>query len=131
MNGRVMIRRLLADSRRRARLSPAVVDWIESASQRWAAGEDPAHAFGLVSSRVERRRRDRYLRRAAQQMPIRWSTAQRANRIREVSARLWPFAGDRDLPHALRRGWEPEVLRALEIAPLPSDRQLRKIVGSQ
>lgn len=130
MNGRVMIRRLIADSRGRSRLSRAVVAWIESGYRRWSAGEDPVHAFGFVSGREERSRRDHYLRRAAHQMPRRWSIAQRANRIREVEKRLWPFCGDHERPHALRHGWEHDVLTALEIAPLPSDRQLRKIVGS-
>jgi len=130
VNGQAMVRRLIADSRGRARLSPAVVDWIEHGHRRWSAGENPARAFGFIASRQDRARRNQHLRRAAEQMSPDWSSSQRAGRIREVGKRLWPFCGDKERPHALRFGWEYDVLNALEIAPLPSDRQLRKIVGS-
>lgn len=130
MNGQAMVRRLIADSRGRARLSPAVVDWIEHGYRRWSAGENPARAFGFIASRQDRFRRNQYLRRAVERMPTTWSNSHRADRIREVGKRLWPFCGDNEPPHALRSGWEYDVLSALEEAPLPSDRQLRKIVGS-
>ena len=130
MNGQAMIRRLRADARGRVGLSPAVIHWIECSYRRWAQGEDPAKAFGFVVTKEMRALRNALLRQAAATMPARWSVAQRAARIREVEKRLWPFINDRDKPECLKRGWEIYVLRAMEVAPLPSDRQLRKIVGS-
>jgi hypothetical protein len=112
------------------RLSSAVIDWIERSCRKWDQGEDPAKAFGFVVTTEMRSLRDALLRQAAATMPARWSTAQRASRIREVEKRLWPFINDRNKPECLMRGWEFDVLRAMEVAPLPSDRQLRKIVGS-
>jgi len=129
VNGRLMLKRLLSDARGRRRLSPAVINWIEYASLLSSTGEDPARAFGFIVTAEAREERDDFLREAVARMPDDWSTSRRAKRMREVARRVWVFANDDDRPDLLQSSWEASVLSALEAAPLPSDRQLRKIVG--
>lgn len=130
MNGRQHFERLVQDLKAGRRPPGEVLQWLIEGKRLWE--QDPRvtleGAFGLVRSREAVYMRDALIGQAVSRMPDGWTIAEKIRQVKRIAKKLEPYRSDpdqfgwRDVP-----AWYQEIFLAMEHAPIPKARQLRKV----
>ena len=130
MSGRANLDRLRHDLLA-GQLPPRTVRyWLINGACRWEAEPDTSleRALGLIRTREARELRDTALAEAVKRMPDHFSTREKVRQIQNAEKAMKKYL---PVPESVtfnnRPAWHAPLFEAMQIAPLPGERQLHNL----